>query len=358
MRLVLSLVMVLASSTLDADVPDAPRIDFVVPLPDQPHAGKSARDIVIWHDDFDDDSLQARYAETSGETVGTVRLGESGKSLLMRYEKGDRGTGGRKVFFGDSPTYRNKTVRRGEKFTDVYWRIYVKHQAGWTGGGPAKLSRATSIVPPGWRQAMIAHVWSSGESLTLDPASGVRGGEVVTRRYNDFSRLRWLGNKPASRFRIHSTEESGWWVCVEARAKLNSLGEKDGINQLWIDGRLEAERRGLNWRGTFDDRGINAVFLEAYWNRGSPVDQSRWIDEFVVSTQPIGPARVSAESDPREDSGSSFRREPEREALGLGGADLRCRDCPRERRGRGPANDLALEDARSCRSRSRGFHER
>src|SRR5690606_6060083 len=99
----------------------------------------------------------------------------------------------------------------------------------------------------------------------------------------------WLGNRPASKLAIHSREESGWWICVESRAKLNSPGKKDGINQLWIDGKLEAERRDLDWRGTFDERGINAVFLEAYWNEGSPIDQSRWIDHFVISTKPIGP---------------------------------------------------------------------
>ncbi len=197
--------------------------------------------------------------------------------------------GGRKVFFGDSPTHRPQVVRGEESFDDVYWRIYVKHPHDWTGGGPAKLSRATSLVPPGWRQAMIAHVWSSGEALTLDPASGVQADSVVTTRYNDFDNLRWLGNKPVSQFKLHGSDGAGWWVCVEARAKLNTPGRKDGINQLWIDGRLEAERRNLDWRGNFSERGINAVFLEAYWNSGSPVDQSRWIDNFVVSTRPIGP---------------------------------------------------------------------
>ena len=210
-------------------------------------------------------------------------------ACTIRKAVGGRGIGGRKVFFGDSPTYRAKTARRTETFTDVYWRIYVKHQHGWTGGGPAKLSRATSLVPPGWRQAMIAHVWSSGEALTLDPASGVRGDRVVTTKYNDFSNLKWLGNNPASRFELHSTEESGRWVCVEARVKLNTPGKRDGLNELWIDGRLEAERRNLDWRGSYAGHGINAVFLEAYWNRGSPVDQSRWIDNFVISTKPIGP---------------------------------------------------------------------
>ena len=88
---------------------------------------------------------------------------------------------------------------------------------------------------------MIAHVWSSGESLTLDPASGVRGNRIATTRYNDFANLRWLGNKPVSTFKLHSTEEAGRWVCVESRAKLNTPGKKDGLNQLLIDGRLEAD---------------------------------------------------------------------------------------------------------------------
>lgn len=268
------------------EVPQVPRIDSLGIAKPQPHETDPA---VIWFDDFDETASQDRYAEKSGEIVETARFGLEGGSLEMRYPKGSRGIGGRKVFFGDSPTHRPQVVRAEESFDDVYWRIYVKHPHDWMGGGPAKLSRATSLVPPGWRQAMIAHVWSSGEALTLDPASGVQANSVVTTRYNDFDNLRWLGNKPVSEFKLHGEDGAGWWVCVEARAKLNTPGQKDGINQLWIDGRLEAERRNLDWRGGFRERGINAVFLEAYWNSGSPVDQSRWIDNFVVSTRPIGP---------------------------------------------------------------------
>ena len=128
-----------------------------------------------------------------------------------------------------------------------------------------------------------------GEPLTLDPVSGVNGSKVVTKGYNDFENFKWMGNRPTSRFKIHSTEEAGWWVCVEARVKLNTPGKKDGINQLWIDGRLEAERRNLDWRGSYTEHTINAVFLEAYWNKGSPVTQKRWYDNFVISTKPIGP---------------------------------------------------------------------
>ncbi|MHB1034726.1 MAG: hypothetical protein ACYC35_09210 [Pirellulales bacterium] len=268
-----------------ADVPQPARIDSVIPAASQPQQSDPA---VIWYDDFD--GPEKAYTESQGAPDGKEAWGGQGRSVPCLYEKGARGLGNRKVFFGDSPT--GKVVRKGETFDDVYWRIYVKHQEGWTGGGPAKLSRATSIVSSRWNQAMIAHVWSSGEALTLDPASGVRGDRVVTTQYNDFPNLHWLGNKPVSKFQLHSAEESGRWVCVEARAKLNTPGQKDGLCQLWIDGRLEAERKNLDWRGSYAGHGINAVFLEAYWNEGSPVTQSRWIDNFVISTRPIGPVFV------------------------------------------------------------------
>lgn len=274
---------VLGSLSAAADA-ETPRIDCVVPVAVQPHEKNPG---TIWYDDFDGNPKP--YAEGKSSLDDTMAFGGQGKSMLCLYEKGKRGKGGRKVFFGDSPVYANKTVRRGEKFDEIYWRIYVKHQYGWI-GSPAKMSRATSLTSPEWAQAMIAHVWSShSSSLTLDPVCGLRKDRVATRKYNDFERMKWLGNKPVSKFPIHATEESGYWVMVESRAKLNTPGKSDGINQLWIDGRLECERRKLNFRDSYTKHGINAVFLEAYWNKGSPVTQSRWYDEFVISTEPIGP---------------------------------------------------------------------
>jgi hypothetical protein len=267
-------------------LPETPRIDSLVMLQTSLLETDPA---VIWYDDFDEP--EKPYTESQGGIDTSQGFGDRGGSMLSFYKKGTRGVGNRKVFFGDSPT--GKVINRGLKYDEIYWRFYVKHQYGWMGGGPAKLSRATSIVSPNWAQAMISHVWSSGEALTLDPATGVRNDKVVTTRYNDFDNLRWLGNKPVSSFKLHSTAESGRWVCVEVRVKLNTPGQKDGLNQLWIDGRLEAERKGLDWRGNYTEHGINAVFLETYWNRGSPVTQSRWIDNFVISTKPIGPVVVS-----------------------------------------------------------------
>jgi len=272
-----------AANSVDDPPATSPRIESVVPLARQPQETDAA---TIWYDAFD--GVPKAYTESSGGLDANVAFGGSGRSMPCLYEAGKHGEGNRKVFFGDSPT--GKVVRRGQTFTDVYWRIYVRHQDGWTGGSPAKMSRATSIVSGRWNQAMISHVWGSNRwFLTLDPASGVRGETVATTKYNDFGNLHWLGNRPWSKFPIHAQRESGWWVCVESRAKLNTPGKADGVNQLWIDGRLEAERTGLNWRGSYRGHGINAVFLESYWNEGSPIRQMRWYDNFVISTSPIGP---------------------------------------------------------------------
>lgn len=273
------------NSAAPANQVEIPRIDFVEMLEPQPHEHDPA---VIWFDDF---SSEKKYMDGTGEIDHDMDFGTSGGSMDAGFNKGDvTGRGNRKVAFGDFPG-NVKKVREDEQFDEVYWRVYVKHEHGWE-GRPAKMSRATSIVSSNWQQAMIAHVWSGPEnSLTLDPASGVEGQTdvIATRKYNDFDKLTWLGNRPASDYQITATEESGHWVLVESRAKLNTPGKNDGINQLWIDGRLESERTNLNFRGSYTDHGINAVFLESYWNKGSHKTQSRWFDNFVISTKPIGP---------------------------------------------------------------------
>lgn len=273
------------------DETPAARIESIVPLAKQP--GEDAK-TTIWFDDFD---TAIKHREEAGGREGPG-FGGAGEAMVCLYEEGEQGVGNRKVFFGDVPFMC--MAREGEKFDEIYWRVYVKHQPGWVCGeyegkdhsGPDKLSRATMFVSDRWQQGVFAHVWGGPKGLTLDPASGIKDGKVVTTRYNDFANMRWLGNAPGAKFNIHATEEAGWWVCVESRAKLNTPGKKDGLNQLWIDGKLECERKDLDWRNDYDEFGLNAVFLEAYWNQGSPVTQKRWYDNFVISTEPIGPVVV------------------------------------------------------------------
>jgi hypothetical protein len=75
---------------------------------------------------------------------------------------------------------------------------------------------------------------------------------------------------------------------VEAEVVLNDAGRANGRFVLWVDGVEDARREQLNWLGRYEAYGLNAVLLENYWNGGAPRAQSRYFDNFVVSTARIG----------------------------------------------------------------------
>jgi hypothetical protein len=249
----------------------------------------------IFCDDFDDDTplrREGRYFELGSDSgdfmvADGVGINES-QGMRAVFQAGEVGAGGLKLAFGRVPSsYFDQGIRNTEDFRDIYYRIYLKHQAGWE-GSPAKLSRATVFAGSNWSQAMIAHLWSSKDFLLIDPASGVdANGQVVTTKYNDFTHLRWLGNRPGTT-PIFASDHDDTWVCIEVHVRLNDPGLSNGVQEFWINGHLEAQRTDLNFVGSYTTYGINAIFLENYWNAGSPKEQERYFDSFVVSTERIG----------------------------------------------------------------------
>ncbi len=267
------------------------RVASVTPAPDQHQVTDKA---VIFYEDFDRlPDWRTRFFEYVPEKesfIWTPDTGLPGGAMRCQFEKGQVSAGGLKELFGKNPFGRG--LRRGETFREIYWRVYVKHEPGWE-GNPAKLARATCLAGSNWSQGFIAHVWGGkGDALCIDPATGIRDNSKVTTAYNDFPHLKWLGSRQGQT-PIFSPAESGRWVCIESHVKLNTPGERDGVFDLWIDGRLEAARNDLDWHGSWGDYAINAVFLENYWNQGSAKRQARWFDHFVISTQPIGPITAS-----------------------------------------------------------------
>lgn len=213
--------------------------------------------------------------------------------------------------FDDDAIYRNRVVRRGEKFTDVYWRIYVKHQAGWTGGGPAKLSRATSIVPPGWRQAMIAHVWSSGESL--DRSLRDLDGADRTRRLSAQSGARQVADAGV---RIsHDSRKGGMGSRARHRLEIRP-NDDDRLALLAGQGRQPSSRgreerrvsRDVAWRTTTrSKRDVPHASPATYRDRAEPVapDVPHERVTGIATAIPTGPPTAEPASDPS--SASAFR---------------------------------------------------
>ncbi|MBC7790643.1 MAG: hypothetical protein H7Z74_11905 [Anaerolineae bacterium] len=250
----------------------------------------------IWCDDFEIDRLDRyfEYSRADGRFARVQGGGVAGSfGMRAQFRKGETGAGYLHVAFGKTPQRYFRPVDAGTStYRDIYWRVFVRYDSGWVGGGGFKLSRATSFVASsGWAQAMIAHVWSGKtriNHLAIDPASGTDSAGVVrTKTYNDFARFRWLGSRSGVTPVFHPSH-NGRWHCIEARARLNDRGAANGLVELWIDDQPEAQRRNLNFVGGMTEYGINAVFLENYWNGGAPRQQARYFDRFIVSTQRIG----------------------------------------------------------------------
>ncbi len=264
----------------------------------------------IFCDDFESTSpLTDRYFEYGDGGGSFVPINGAGRdgSRGMRaiWQAGQVGVGGFKKSFGRTPDsyIGNHAVNPTEDYQEIYWRIDLRTQAGWQGGGADKLSRAMTLANSNWAQGMIAHIWSAGadnEFLAMDPASGIdEQGNLVSTSYNDFANFRWLGLKVGN-IDMFSTENSGKWYCIEAHAKINTSGINNGIFEFWINDTLQGGTYNLNWHGDWNDDSlnlnINAIFIENYWNNGSPVLQERYLDNFVISTQAIGCACETATS--------------------------------------------------------------
>lgn len=254
--------------------------------------GVAADPGVLWCDDFDDATPPGAkyfdYDNDSGEFVPVGGMGIGGsRAMQVVWQAGEDDAGGFIRSFGRSPV--RSQSHSSQDFREIYWRQYVRTAPGWSGNA-FKLSRAVVFAAPSWAEAMIAHVWGDGvgDALVIDPATGIdSNGRLVTTRYNDFANLRWLGLRRGAQ-PVFSSAAADRWHCVEAHVKLNTAGGSDGRFDLWIDGRLEASRADLNWVGTWQGYGINAVSFENYWNGGAPASRVRYIDNVVIATKPIG----------------------------------------------------------------------
>ncbi|HEX5439057.1 MAG TPA: Ig-like domain-containing protein, partial [Gemmatimonadaceae bacterium] len=229
----------------------------------------------LWCDDFEQNRLGSYFEYVSPDSSFVRRSGvgvDSSYGMLVHFTQGRISAGALHLAFGKVPAGFTPVHDSTTKYREIYWRMYVRNQPGWTGGGGDKLSRAITFAGSNWSEAMMAQVWSGSKNpnvLVMDPSSGTdTAGTLQTTKYNDFDHLRWLGAQ-ASNTPIFDSTHVGQWHCVEAHAKLNDPGQSNGSFELWIDGALEAQETTLNWLGSYSDYGINAVFFENYWNKGS-----------------------------------------------------------------------------------------
>lgn len=257
---------------------------------------------LIFCDDFESSQpLTGRYFEVddnNGEFGVQPGVGRDGsKGVRGLWQEGEVDAGGLLKSFGRTPSnYIGQHANLPDSnFMEVYWKLDVRHQDGWQGNGPAKLCRALTMANANWATGAMAHLWTGGPSdqyLGMDPASGIDvNGNLVTTQYNDFANMRWLGWKYGTT-PMFADQEAGKWFCVEGHIRLNTPGEADGVFEFWINDTLQQGSYNLNWHGNWnanpDNYGINALFINNYWNAGSPVEQVRYFDNVVIASKRIG----------------------------------------------------------------------
>ena len=246
----------------------------------------------IFCDDFEDTNIASRYTDYgdgSGRFVPTTAEAHGGThAMSARYDPGVEQSGYLWYNFGRNPA--GSKTQTTTDFTELYWRVWMKVQTGFQ-GNPMKLTRARLIAKSDYTDAATGHLWDgSSLNLALDPATGVApdGHTLMTSGYNDFNHYTWLG-LTEGKTQVYDSSHQGRWQCIEVHMKLNTPGKSDGLFEFWVDGNLDAQKTGLNFRGSFTDYGINHVTLENWWNNGAaPQTEYRYLDDFMVSTQRIG----------------------------------------------------------------------
>ena len=230
----------------------------------------------IFCDDFEtEQDLTVNYHDTDGGGHGmsvTTNDPYRGSYSLEQYYTIDQVNAGWVTrFIGDNPHLASP----GEKLYEVYYRYYHKFEAGFSDLLPPKMSRCKIFKSAqDWSGILGVYQWIGYEDdgILVADIKAVNQWLPVTLSTLDYA-------DPAN---------IGRWICIEVRIELNTPGESDGEVQYWADGEEILYATGLDLDIGDKDKGLNMVMLDCYWNAGSPAEQSRFYDNYVISTAPIG----------------------------------------------------------------------
>jgi hypothetical protein len=250
-------------------------------VPGEPEDG------VLFSCDFESDTWWQAWGEKKPPSNcalvdGEAALGGRGKSLKVTVPKGSNA--------GANFHYRFRELL-GYEPEEIYFRYYVKFDPDWKGavdGGKMPGFEGT-YGKAGWggRPVNGKDGWSARGAF-VRPA----GDETQIGFYCYHADMK---GKYGSIFKFKPPLRHGAWTCVELYGKLNTPGDpgrNDGILRGWIDGTLAFEKTDLRFRDV-DTLKIETVWVNVYHGGTTPApeDLHLYLDDLVISRQPIGPRR-------------------------------------------------------------------
>lgn len=202
--------------------------------------------------------------------------------------------------------YNHASEGLGDGYEDLYIRYYIKFGDNYRavrnhganlGGRDVTRSDAAWVGMAGIRDVSTRGYFYSG----VQPRGklGTRELEVGFYSYHLDKKGPW-GENYDVREKVIITP--GSWHCIERHMKLNSVdtikkdGTSDGIEELWIDGKLTIRKEGVRFR-RFPHLRITFFSLETYYH-GLPQEYDPdnpievYFDNVVIAKKYVGPLNI------------------------------------------------------------------
>ncbi|MBW7997359.1 MAG: hypothetical protein FVQ81_12465 [Candidatus Glassbacteria bacterium] len=242
--------------------------------------------------------LQSRW-QNVGDDDGNFALSTAdalsgGRSLRQKYrplseygegeDPGSAGWVGR--FFGDKTSHQSSIPPEQQgKYTTAVASWYHKFEEGFTPRDgwhfPPKMARMRCYLAGNWNTKYSILFWFAGEDAHMS---------IERHTYISEAHREWPPNHTAP-FRLSNPLNVGRWIHFELRVELGDGPRSDRV-QAWADGLLVCDIAGDDIAAGHRETTLNCMQWDCYWNGGSPVAQSRFFDDMVVSTERIGPLRA------------------------------------------------------------------
>jgi len=253
------------------------------------NARRTAGDILLF-EDFEEDNYQEKWTVHWGKPVGAGTVSAPSRYVFA----------GKRSAYLESMQGRHDSLGAGEYVPEhpidnaVYVRMDLRLEDGFSIGTANQLK-----------------LFGIRGGIRIEDTYGGAGSKPTGR--DKFSVTLGLDNWMKLHFYIyHPDQRSGWgdsvgcsvsyfrtaglspgkWYCVELMLKNNIPGTKNGQLALWLDGQLAGKIDGLRFRDE-DTVKIRRITVEDYFGGNtvrdtSPKNQRLYIDNFVVSTKPVG----------------------------------------------------------------------
>lgn len=309
--LALAAVASLMTSTLSATLYAQTLLD--VNFDQRSQQAQSFTGNVYSEDEISQDFGDLRF--TNGVDEGRVRLvtgqqayGGTGASLMVQYPANSTGPGeGGAQWIAEFDTdieeaYLSYRVKFGDGFDFVRGG-----KLPGLAGGSAPSGNAPADGIRGWSGRMMWRTDFTG--VSGQPKQSVTQGISYAKHVN--SGFEQDGRQEDNEYWTerngsNTTMVSGVWYSIRQRVKLNTPGQRNGILQIWLDGRMVLDQRDIQFRNTANLK-IDRLFFSTFFGGGddwrSSKDEVTFFDDikitvpqqrFVPEQYPNVPAAVAA----------------------------------------------------------------